>query len=556
MAPSPESFPLAAASSDADLVTACLDGDRNAFAHIVDRYKRLLCSLAYAAVGDVSESEDIAQDAFVEAWKHLRDLREPEKLRSWLCGIVRHQVGRSRRRDGREPVRGAECLEAAESLTSPEEPVMAQAMQREESELLWSELSRVPALYREPLILYYREHGSIEHVAAALELSEDAVKQRLARGRRILQERVLSFVEGALARSTPGRVFTIGVLATLPQWVPPAKAAGFGAAAALHGGTLAKTTGLAALLASISGVVNTVMQLRANLDQSRTPRERRAVVIATIACFFGSLAFLGVLWLIVAASYRWWNYRLGLALAAQIMVGGFIVGWPVIVVRMMAFFRRLRSSERREHPECFLDARDQVGSSAGEYRSRARLLGVPLVHFRFATPDDGQRPVFGWIAGGDRAFGLLFAWGGWAVAPISVGAVSVGLLSVGALGIGVISLGTFALGFVAVGSVSVGVKAYAWLSALGWATAQSNGFGVARLAAMAPVAWAEHANDAAAMQLLVDPHAERNQMLFFMAIVVLSMVPMAYYAREVRRRLGRRAAARPSPTVSAADIGD
>src|SRR5690349_23139089 len=50
--------------------------------------------------------------------------------------------------------------------------------------------------------LYYREHRSVEHVAAALDLTEDTVKQRLARGRKILQERVLSFVEGALSRST------------------------------------------------------------------------------------------------------------------------------------------------------------------------------------------------------------------------------------------------------------------------------------------------------------------------------------------------------------------
>src|SRR5437773_1226633 len=139
--------------TDAELVAACLAGDREAFGRIVERYQRLLCSLAYSATGSLSESEDLAQEAFVDAWRQLR---------------------------------------------TP------------------------------------REHRSVEHVAAALDLTEDAVKQRLARGRKILQERVLSFVEGALSRTTPGRVFTLGVLAALPAMVTPAKAAGIGAAAA-HG---------------------------------------------------------------------------------------------------------------------------------------------------------------------------------------------------------------------------------------------------------------------------------------------------------------------------------
>ena len=65
-------------------------------------------------------------------------------------------------------------------------------------------------------MLFYREHQSIEAVAQNLELSEDAVKQRLSRGRKMLHEQVLAFVEGALEKTNPGQAFTLGVLATLP----------------------------------------------------------------------------------------------------------------------------------------------------------------------------------------------------------------------------------------------------------------------------------------------------------------------------------------------------
>ncbi len=526
--------------TDAELVAACLSGDHEAFRRIVERYQRLLCSLAYSATGSLSQSEDLAQEAFLDAWRQLRTLREAEKLRPWLCAILRHKVGRLRRSEGQEPVRQAEALELAEEMSTGEQPAVDLAMDKEEQAILWSALERVPELYREPLVLYYREHCSVEHVAAALDLTEDAVKQRLARGRKILQARVLSFVEGALSRSTPGRVFTLGVLAALPEMVTPAKAAGIGTVAA-HTGLMVKFTGIAALLASISGAVSAVLSLRASLDQARTPRERLAVVKITCWLFFGALGLLVVLYFVRAAAFRWWENRVAFAGITQALVLAFVIGWPLVLLRVMRNMRALRSAERRCHPEYFRDPRDQVGSSAHEYKTRLTLCGVPLVHIRFSSPDEGEGPVFGWIAGGDRAYGLLFAWGGYAVAPISVGALAVGLLAVGSLSIGVISLGTAGVGLLAFGCMAVGVKAFAWLSALGWHTAQAGGFAIARIAAEGPVAFAQHANDPIARQILADPHAGQTQGIIFIGITVFSLIPITCYARAVRRRLGSRA---------------
>src|SRR5436190_1452546 len=88
-------------ANDNDLVAASLDGNRDAFAEIVTRYQSLICSVAYSATGSLSQSEDVAQDTFVAAWKQLRTLKEPAKLRSWLCGIARNLVNNTLRRDGR-----------------------------------------------------------------------------------------------------------------------------------------------------------------------------------------------------------------------------------------------------------------------------------------------------------------------------------------------------------------------------------------------------------------------------------------------------------------------
>lgn len=540
MMTTPDSLPALGPHSDAALVAACLTGNRAAFRPIVERYQRLLCSLAYSANGQLSQSEDLAQEAFVEAWRQLPKLREPEKLRSWLCGIMRHKISRLRRRDDREPARQAEPLDAAAELPDEAAPAADVVVRKEEQALMWSALANVPETYREPLVLYYREHRSIEHVAVALDLTEDNVKQRLSRGRKILQEHVLSMVEGALTRSSPGRLFTAGVIAALPAMVAtPAKAAGLGTAAA-KGALLAKSTSLAALVAGFSGVISAALTLRANLDQARTPLERRAVVKLTLGLLGGITAYLVGLYAIRAGALHATTHQLRWALAAQIAVVGFVALWPLLLQKCLRWQRELRSAERLRQPGSFRDPRDQVGSAANEYRSRRTLCGVPLVHVRFATPDQGQAPVFGWLAGGDRAYGLLMAWGGFAVAPISVGVCATGIFSVGTLAVGVISIGTISVGLLAIGCAAIAVQAYSWLSSLGWKIATGGGFAIAHDAAVGPLAWARHANDQTAVDLVSGHAGSQFEFWILILVAALTLGPVIAYATSVRCRLGRR----------------
>jgi RNA polymerase sigma factor (sigma-70 family) len=240
--------------SDADLVAETLGGDREAFGHIVERYQTLLASLAYCATGNVSQSEDLAQETFVTAWKQLPELREPAKLRPWLCGIIRFLIGKEIRRQDHEPIHEAESLDAVDDWPSPEPLPPDHAISQEEVALLWRSLERIPPAYREPLVLFYREHQSIEAVAQGLGISEDAVKQRLSRGRKHLQEQFLAFVAGALDQTRPAKTFALGVLAALPLGAT-AKGATVGTALANHGGVAAKTTSSGGMLQAFAHAV-------------------------------------------------------------------------------------------------------------------------------------------------------------------------------------------------------------------------------------------------------------------------------------------------------------
>src|SRR5437762_6908902 len=127
----------AAECSDADLVSESLKGNREAFGRIVTRYQSLICSLVYSAMGSLGQSEDLAQETFITAWKHLGHLREADKLRAWLCGIARHRINDYLRRERRRPLLKAEPLEKLEGVAAAEPLPAENAITHEEEKLLW-----------------------------------------------------------------------------------------------------------------------------------------------------------------------------------------------------------------------------------------------------------------------------------------------------------------------------------------------------------------------------------------------------------------------------------
>jgi RNA polymerase sigma factor (sigma-70 family) len=206
---------------DADLVRAARRGDKRAFVEIVARHQAMVCGIALGILGDFGASEDAAQEAFLTAWRKIHDLREPEKLRSWLGQIARHAaLGNLRRQRKHDPLDQASAT--ADSAPAPDEATASE----EEAALVRDSLSKLPETYRLPLVLYYRDGQSVRAVAEALGVSEDAVKQRLARGREMLREQMSGLVESVLGRTAPSAVFTMTIAAAIGALAAPAAVAG------------------------------------------------------------------------------------------------------------------------------------------------------------------------------------------------------------------------------------------------------------------------------------------------------------------------------------------
>jgi len=317
-------------TNDAELVAASLGGSRDAFRRIVERYQTLICSLAYCATGNVSQSQDMAQETFLAAWKDLAGLREPEKLRPWLCRIARNRIYKSHRRAGGDLVAQAMPLEEGQEVAAVQALPSEQAISREEEAILWRSLERMPETYREPLVLFYREHQSVESVAAALELSEDAVKQRLSRGRKLLQEEVRGFVENTLRRSAPGREFAGMVLGALPTTTGSVVTASAtlgakGAATAKSGLLAAGLLALAPFIGLLAGFLSQLSTVRAGtsglLRWIKTLKLAAVWILIPVFCVAGEGAVVALRqhygWTdqtyFIARTGFWWMFTLLLA---------------------------------------------------------------------------------------------------------------------------------------------------------------------------------------------------------------------------------------------------
>jgi RNA polymerase sigma factor (sigma-70 family) len=233
--------------SDAELVLAARRGDKRAFVEIVARHQAMVCGIALGILGDFAASEDAGQEAFLTAWRKFHDLREPERLRGWLGQIARNAaLGQLRRR------RGHETLDTGLAVTDESPTPDEAAATDEEAAMVRETLARLPEAQRLPLILYYREGQSVRAVAEALGISEDAAKQRLARGRELLRDRMSGVIETVLTRTKPNAVFTMTIAVAIGALVAPAVMAGTVLAAASAGGASVATTSTTPLLTAMS----------------------------------------------------------------------------------------------------------------------------------------------------------------------------------------------------------------------------------------------------------------------------------------------------------------
>jgi RNA polymerase sigma-70 factor (ECF subfamily) len=169
--------------TDYALVDAARAGSNAAFDELVGRYREPVVRLAYRLTHDADEANDIAQDAFLRAYRRLGDFEAERPFARWLFVIARNASLDALRRRKRAAALVSE--ESAEShVSDPEETVL----RADEAERVRAALRSLPPRYRDALELYYLHGLRYREVADALEVPLGTVKTLISRAKRRLRE--------------------------------------------------------------------------------------------------------------------------------------------------------------------------------------------------------------------------------------------------------------------------------------------------------------------------------------------------------------------------------
>lgn len=148
---------------------------------LADKLRPELHRYCARLMGSVIDGEDVVQDTFARAFVALDELQEDTPMRAWLFRIAHNRaldLLRSR------AIRAAEPIEAAHELADPESPDPVEALMRREAvETAVSRFAELPTMQRSIVILKDVLDQSLEEIAAMLDVTVNAVKAHLARGR-------------------------------------------------------------------------------------------------------------------------------------------------------------------------------------------------------------------------------------------------------------------------------------------------------------------------------------------------------------------------------------
>jgi RNA polymerase sigma-70 factor (ECF subfamily) len=202
--------------TDLRLVRKTRSGQPEAFEGLVLRYQRKAYAVARAIGVAAADLDDVVQEAFLQAYRDLSQLRAMASFGPWLLMIVRNVARKHLRRPIPAPGIPGGDLAVAPEGESPEA--------RELRDHVWREISELPEELREVIFLYYYEGKALKEVAAALRLTVSGAKRRLARARQSLRRALWREAGESLAQGLPsprewevkGRRLSLLVMASIP----------------------------------------------------------------------------------------------------------------------------------------------------------------------------------------------------------------------------------------------------------------------------------------------------------------------------------------------------
>jgi RNA polymerase sigma-70 factor (ECF subfamily) len=196
---------------DAALMLRVKQGDREAFAALVDKYKQPVLNLVFRTVRDLTEAEDLTQHVFLQVFKSAHRYEVSAKFSTWLFTIARNLCLNELRRRSRHPADSMDetapgddghplrQIEDVKGCSPPDALLHGELEQKIEEAL-----ADLPEKQRTAILLCRQDELSYEEIAEVLGCSLSATKSLIHRGRETLKARLKPYLASGVWRSSAG----------------------------------------------------------------------------------------------------------------------------------------------------------------------------------------------------------------------------------------------------------------------------------------------------------------------------------------------------------------
>ncbi|MHC4481172.1 MAG: RNA polymerase sigma factor, partial [Planctomycetota bacterium] len=191
--------------TDGGLVERTRDGDAQAFAELVERYRDAAYGAALHVLADPSAAAEVAQDAFFRAYRCLDQLRDPGRFSAWLCRIARNLARNRLAQRRRMPALAS--LEDVPEPVNPDPSAPRSAQEAEVVGLIRQLMQRLPDEQRLTFTLFYVDGYSHRDLSQMLGVPVGTVKSRLSNARSRLRKEVVTMAKRVLEEHKPDAEF-------------------------------------------------------------------------------------------------------------------------------------------------------------------------------------------------------------------------------------------------------------------------------------------------------------------------------------------------------------
>jgi len=209
---------ITSARTDAHLVREAREGDKCAFASLVERHRPTLIAACRSVAGDHDVAQDLSQEAILQAMLSLDRLRDPRRFRSWLVAIGLHTWHRWQRQTSRFRPSGALPPEMQDSSATPDEA----AREAELAARVHAAIALLPAGQRSAVLSFYLAGLTYQETADSLGIRLGSVKTRLHKARATLKRELWEvWREEHMVTGTNGTLVDVEVAAVRRRKLEP-----------------------------------------------------------------------------------------------------------------------------------------------------------------------------------------------------------------------------------------------------------------------------------------------------------------------------------------------